>query len=175
MIYMIPAFILAFVPFKMNFKRSKAPKLSAIISWVIAIVFGIILAALFFEDGDIDTLISGEFMNSQIIAVLIIELIVLLVLNILTGENKVKAVFYSIGQTGASFALIGYIMLIIITIVFGGGSNLKNITSKMKTYSNEEDQYAKANGYFDAASANEKGFDTSAANNPGFDYTEKKN
>ena len=55
------------------------------------------------------------------------------------------------------------------------GINPSSKSTVSKTYSNEENQYAQANGYFDAASANEKGFDTSAANDPGFDCTKKKN
>ena len=87
-------------------------------------------------------------------------------------KNVPKIILYTILQL--VFAII---MAIIFLIVFFIGSLLGGSTTSttLKTYSNEEDQYAKANGYFDAASANEKGFDTSVANNPGFDYTEKKN
>ncbi len=174
MIILVPAFIIAFIGFKMNLKRNKAPKLSSICSWIVSIGFGVVLFLLFFDSGDIDTLLEGTFLNDEMIPLVIIDFIVLLVINILTAENKIKSVIYSVCQTAVSIALIGFIILILITVFFGGGSNLKNLVGGTKTYTDEENQYAQANGFYDAASANEKGFDTSEANTPGFDYTQKK-
>ena len=91
---------------------------------------------------------------------------------------KIKSIPHFIIYTILQFVLaiivaIIYILFVIIGLLLGGFSNTSNSTSST-THTYEEDQYAKANGYFDAQSANDKGFDTSQANNPGFDYNQKQ-
>lgn len=103
----------------------------------------------------------------------IIEFILLSVINIRTINNKVLAVIYAFTQCVLSIFIIPAI-IITIALFFVAGGNSKVIPTTSHQYTDEENQYAKANGFYDAQSANEKGFDTSEANNPGFDYTQKR-
>lgn len=170
----VPALILAVIGLKLNVNRNKAPKLSSTLSWIITLGFGAFLTFLFFDDGYIEDILTVRFMSPDMIKFAFIELVVLLVINILTVENKVKAVVFSITQTATSIVLVVIIVLVLLAFFFGGGSRVKEVAGKFMSHTDEEERYAKANGYFDANDANQKGFDTSPANNPGFDYTQKK-
>lgn len=108
--------------------------------------------------------------NALLLGASVLCPVILLIRNL-----KIKSIPKYILYTVLQFVLgvivgVIYLLILIIGSFFGGS----NSSSKTKTYTNEEDQYAKANGYFDAQSANEKGFDTSQANNAGFDYTQKR-
>lgn len=98
-----------------------------------------------------------------------IAAIILLVRNIRKCSNP------AIGILATLLSVVLVIVIVILGLIMSWlGIDTKKNKGSQKTYTQEEDQYAKANGYFDAQSANEKGFDTSEANNPGFDYTRKK-
>lgn len=98
-----------------------------------------------------------------------IALVILLIQNVRKCSNPAIGIL----ATLLSVALV-LVIIILGFIMSWLGIDTKKNKGGQKTYSQEEEQYAKANGYFDAQSANEKGFDTSEANNPGFDYTSKK-
>lgn len=115
---------------------------------------------------------------------------VLLIIRNLKIKSVPKIVLYTILQFALAFVALFYILIrgsvYMSRYVFGGGSNSSNSSSdsislfpsggksSSNTYTDYEEQYAKANGYVDAQHANNLGFDTSPANTPGFDYTQKR-
>lgn len=168
------AYILAFINLKINVQRIKGGKLVSVISWLIILGFGCLHFMDIAESDDfLGVMLVAEPYTPNIV-LLIIEGIILLVINFLTIKNKFKAIILTLSQLGASVVVVAAVILIICGLFMGGSSNSTQTVSNKK-YTDEENQYAKANGYYDAESANNMGFDTSDANSPGFDYTQKKN
>lgn len=96
---------------------------------------------------------------------------IFLIIRNLKMKSIPKIILYTVLQFALAIIIaIIYLIIFFIGSLLGGSST----PAPTKTYTDEENQYAKANGFYDAQSANEKGFDTSEANNPGFDYTQKK-
>lgn len=111
---------------------------------------------------------------------------VLLIIRNLKIKSVPKIILYTILQFALAFVIVFYFFIRMIikgtSIFFGSGNSSSSNSSDStplfpsggKKYTDEEEQYAKANGYFDAHAANNLGFDTSPANTPGFDYTQKR-
>lgn len=98
----------------------------------------------------------------------LIATVILLIRNITKCSNPV------IGIIASLLGVVLSVLVIALGFILGWlGVDTSKVTNNPK-YTNEEDLYAKANGYYDAAAANEQGFDTSEAKNPGFDYTQKR-
>lgn len=128
-----------------------------------------------FVQGIAEAFGSGYYKNTGIcLIVAIVGLVILLIRNMKMG-SFVKSILFTVISVIVSgiIALILFILYIIIGILGGKGSDFMNKYTN-NTYTDEEHKYAKANGYYDAESANNMGFDTSDAKRPGFDYTQKK-
>lgn len=134
---------------------------------ILSTISGLLLLSLY------GNIVGGNRMDSAyllvVIVVSVVSIIIMFVRNLKLG-NIVKTILATI-ICGILGAIVGIIFLI---AFFTGNSSKISGNLGSKTYSDKENQYAKANGYYDAETANRMGFDTSDANKPGFDYTQKK-
>lgn len=95
-----------------------------------------------------------------------------LIIRNLKMKSVPKIILYTVLQFVLAIIIAAiYLIVFFFAGLFGGSSSTTQTT---KTYTDQENQYAKANGYYDAQTANQQGFSTAEANNPGFDYTQKR-
>ncbi len=103
-----------------------------------------------------------------------VSLVVLFIRN-LQMKSVPKFIWYMILQYLLGAVLVAVAIVVIIFLIlasFSGGNTVNEETedtnSGKKKYTDEEERYARAQGYYDAATANQQGLDTSYANMPGF-------
>ena len=171
--------VLSVVGFFIKAERTVKPKLFKFLSWIIIIGFGVYYTLVTLDGGD-PFEAYAEFLAYEldtIIVMSISEFIILLILNMISIKNKVKAVILTISQVALTllsfFIALLAVLIIILVFVSGKGDTVKKVVNR-KSYTEQEDIYAKANGFYDAETANASGFSTKEANQPGFDFTKKR-
>lgn len=171
--------VLSVIGFLIKAERTVLPKLFKFLSWIVIIGFTCFYIVIFTEIGTSDIIGTYTYFltDGQFIPLFIGEFIILLVFNLISVKNKVKAVILSISQL--ALTMLSYLVfmiavgILIIVFMTGKGDKVKNVVNR-KSYTEEEDIYAKANGFYDAETANASGFSTKEANQPGFDFTKKR-
>lgn len=175
--------VLSAIGFFIKAERTKLPKLFKILSWIVMIGFGCMYTIGYsntLDDYNIFSTFTYFLFDSQndiLIPCIVAELVILLIFNMISVKNKVKAVILTISQIALSMlimtAVLFVVALFLLLTATGHGDTAKKIISR-KSHTEQEDIYAKANGFYDAETANASGFKTAEANQPGFDFTKKK-
>ena len=175
--------VLSAVGFLIKAERTKMPKLFKILSWIVIIGFGCMYTIGYSNTVDDYNIFSTftyflfDSQNDILIPCIAAELVILLIFNMISVENKVKAVILTISQLALSMLIMTAVLfgvaLFLLATATGHGDTAKKVI-KRKSYTEQEDIYAKANGFYDAETANAHGFKTEEANQSGFDFTKKK-
>ena len=172
--------VLSAIGFFIKAERTKLPKLFKILSWIVMIGFGwfYMLGVLeTAEESDLIRAFTYFLFENELYVYAIVEFVILLLINLISVKNKAKAVILSISQLAMSMIIVTAVLCVIAIFLLatatGHGDTAKKVINR-KTYTEKEDIFAKANGFYDAETANASGFKTAEANQPGFDFTKKK-
>ena len=157
--------ILTFVLFKLKYKRVRFANLANFIVWGLVIVVGLVNTwdMLRESNGVREVLQNGFFVVVQRQNVRIIFWI-LLVLNLITIDNKIKAVIVSVAQIGMTIIAPAVVFLAFLLIISGGAGALNGLaggssggSSDSTGYSYDQNTEARNKGYSNALEAERSG------------------
>ena len=153
--------ILSFIPLKLKYNRVRIAKLANRITWGIVIICALITTKdILFNSGRRNDILLGDYFYLHIYDYIRLILLILLIVNLISIDNKIKAVILSASQFSMMLIAPVVIFLVFLLIISGGAGALNGLaggSSDSTGYSYDQNTEARNKGYSNALEAERSG------------------
>lgn len=154
--------ILVLVSFKLKYNRVRIAKLANRITWGIVIICGLITTKdILFNSGRRNDILLGDYFYLHIYDYIRLIFLILLIVNLISIDNKIKAVILSASQFSMILIAPVAIFLAFLLIISGGAGafagGVGGSSSDSTGYSYDQNNEARNKGYSNALDAERSG------------------